>query len=159
MIQRKPFNRRAYDLLIAGAFIFLAVFFAFRTSTPQTETLTIKVIEPTPPRRVHLTTPSFDAAASYSTIIDNNLFRPLGWTPPRPSEPYRLLGTVLAREVSNTPLRAIIQSTAGNKMHIVTTGDKLDADTEVVEIQHKQVTLSTNGTHRTLCLSPAAWLR
>ena len=25
----------------------------------------------------------------YCTIIDNNLFRPLGWTPPRPKEPYR----------------------------------------------------------------------
>lgn len=25
----------------------------------------------------------------YRTIIDNNLFRPLGWTPPRPKEPYR----------------------------------------------------------------------
>ena len=29
----------------------------------------------------------------YRTIIDNNLFRPLGYrTPPRPIEPYRLLG-------------------------------------------------------------------
>lgn len=50
------------------------------------------------PRRFHRTPQSvFDSEADYSTIIDNPLFRPLGWRPPRPIEPYRLLGTKLAR--------------------------------------------------------------
>ena len=87
----------------------------------------------------------------YRTIIDNNLFRPLGWTPPRPIEPYRLIGTVLARD-RNRPLQAIIKTTAGNQTHIVTTGETLDTQTRVTEIQHKQVTLETNGQPRTLRL-------
>ena len=37
----------------------------------------------------------FQNSDFYHTIIDNNLFRPLGWTPPRPQEPYRLLGTII----------------------------------------------------------------
>ena len=45
---------------------------------------------------MHLTTsPIFDSETFYRMIINNNLFRPLGWTPPRPIEPYRLLGTLL----------------------------------------------------------------
>lgn len=50
-----------------------------------------------PQRNVeHRTTPAvFDASkAYYRTIIENNLFRPLGWTPPRPVEPYRLIGAL-----------------------------------------------------------------
>ena len=94
---------------------------------------------------------NFQNSDFYHTIIDNNLFRPLGWTPPRPIEPYRLLGTLVARD-ANTPPRAILQTTAGNKTQIVTTGEKLDADTEIVEIRDKQVTLETNGQTRTLHL-------
>ena len=105
-------------------------------------------------RRSHrpLTSPPvFDSEAFYRTIIENNLFRPLGWTPPRPIEPYRLIGTILPRR-ANTPPKAIIQSTAGNKTYIVTTGENIDASTEVVEIQPKQVRLSRKGQQRTLHL-------
>ena len=93
----------------------------------------------------------FDAEAFKRTIIENNLFRPLGWTPPRPIEPYRLIGTILPRS-ENTPRKAIIQSTAGNTTYIVFSGERLDADTEVVSIASKQVVLSTNGQQRTLKL-------
>ena len=72
-------------------------------------------------------------------------------TPPRPKEPYRLLGTILPRS-ENTPPKAIIQSTAGNKTYIVTPGESLDANTEVVRIAGKQVVLSTDGKQRTLRL-------
>ncbi|RKU22014.1 hypothetical protein C6499_20485 [Candidatus Poribacteria bacterium] len=86
------------------------------------------------------------------TIIDNNIFRPLGYRrPPRPIEPYRLIGTKLSRD-ANTPPQAIIQTTAGNTTYIVSLGEPLDASTEVVSIQGKQVTLSTNGQQRTLHL-------
>lgn len=86
------------------------------------------------------------------TIIDNNLFRPLGWRPPRPREPYRLIGTILPRD-ENTYPRAILQTTAGNKTYIVTIGDNLDTNTQVVSLQHKQVVLETDGKQRTLRLS------
>ena len=36
---------------------------------------------------------SFQETEFYRTIIDNNLFRPLGWEPERPKEPFRLIGT------------------------------------------------------------------
>ena len=109
---------------------------------------------PAPPRRVRLTSPAvFDVSESfYRTIIDNNLFRPLGWRPPRPIEPYRLIGTHLPRSSANTPPKAIIESTAGEKTYIVSTGEKIDAETEVVSIQGKQVILSRNGQQRTLKL-------
>ncbi|MYB93936.1 hypothetical protein F4054_12430 [Candidatus Poribacteria bacterium] len=66
---------------------------------------------------------AFDSDSYYRTIIDNNLFRSLGWTPPRPKEPYRLMGTILPRS-ANTPPRAILQTTTGNTTHIMTTGEK-----------------------------------
>ena len=94
---------------------------------------------------------NFDAEAFKRTIVENNLFRPLGWTPPRPIEPYRLIGTIVPRR-ANTPRKAIIQTTAGNTTYIVSTGESLDADTEVVSIESKQVVLSTKGQQRTLKL-------
>lgn len=123
---------------------------------PGLSSLPVEVVgvseAPARPRRVRKPKPVvFDAEAFKRTIIDNNLFRPLGWTPPRPIEPYRLIGTLLPRS-GTTPPRAILQSTAGEKTYIVSTGEKIDADTEVVLIESKQVTLSTNGQQRTLRL-------
>ncbi|MCG9134509.1 hypothetical protein J5I95_22830 [Candidatus Poribacteria bacterium] len=89
----------------------------------------------------------------YRTIIDNNLFRPLGWTPPRRKEPYRLIGTILPTGDS-TSAQAILRTTAGkHKTYIVTIGDKIDDATEVVDIQRKQVKLKTDGKQRTLRLN------
>ncbi|MYA70659.1 hypothetical protein F4009_11595 [Candidatus Poribacteria bacterium] len=103
--------------------------------------------------RVQRTPPAvFETETYYSTIIENNLFRPLGWTPPRLVKPYRLLDTI-SHCRANTPPKAIIQSTTGNQTYIVSTGEKLDASTEVVSIESKQVTLSRNGQQRTLHLS------
>ena len=48
--------------------------------------------------------------------------------------------------------------TVGNQTHIVTTGDKLHADTEIVDIESKQVTLQTSGQQRTLRLNTTLWL-
>jgi len=152
---RTLFNRRAGGLWIAGAFVLLAIVVVVRVlspSPPIPEPVKVGTAE-TEPRRVHQRTSAvFDTKAFYRTIIDNNLFRPLGWTPPRRVEPYRLLGTILPRR-ANTPPKAIIQSTAGNQTYIVSTGETLDASTEVISIEGKQVTLSTNGQQRTLHLS------
>ena len=157
--QRTLFSKRARYLSIAGAFVLLLIVFVVRVlspSPPRPEPVKERTAE-TEPRRVHQTPPVFDTEAYYRTIIDNNLFRPLGWTSPRPREPYRLLGTKLSRD-ANTPPQAIIQSTAGQTTYIVSTGDKLDASTEVVSIESKQVTLSSNGQQRTLRLNTAVYL-
>ena len=94
----------------------------------------------------------------YRTIIDNNLFRPLGWRPPRPQEPYRLIGTLIPTD-GRTGAQAFIQTTHGNTTYTVTRGDTLDADTTVIDIQAKQVTLEKSGQQRTLKLNPTPWLK
>ena len=168
-VQRNLFSKRACGVFLAGALILLVIVLALRTSPPPTETFTIKETPNSPlrlgepprtPSRVRFQFSTLPPLQSdfYRTIIDNNLFGPLGWTLPRPIEPYRLIGTLVARD-TNTPPKVILQSTAGNTTHIVTTGDKLDADTEVVSIEAKQVTLQTNGQQRSLSLNADLWIR
>ena len=96
----------------------------------------------------------FDAKAYYSPIVENNLFRPLGWRPNRPTERYRILGTIIPTTGGVEP-KALIENAGEHQTYIVTPGQKLAPDTEVIDIQSKQVTLSTNGTHRTLQLPSA----
>ncbi|RKU14892.1 hypothetical protein C6503_14485 [Candidatus Poribacteria bacterium] len=159
-------NRRVREILLAGALLSLAIFLVARSPSflpLPTETFTLKEAPnslrrldefPThTPSDIHLQSYIVPPTQSdfYRTIIDNNLFRPLGWTPPRPVEPYRLLGTILPRD-GHTPPQAILQATATNKTHIVTIGDKLNADTKVVEIQSKQVRLEAAGQQKTLHL-------
>lgn len=93
----------------------------------------------------------FQNSDFYRTIIDNNLFRPLGWKPPRPQEPYRLLGTIIPIDAKPPP-KAIIQNTVGNQIHIVAVGDNLDTETHVTDIQTKHITLKKNGQQRQLTL-------
>ncbi|MDE0427341.1 MAG: hypothetical protein OXI94_17055 [Gemmatimonadota bacterium] len=131
---------------------------------PKNETLT-ETPRPVSPRvfRSLFSTPQeslkhFQKSDFYRTIVDNNLFRPLGWTPPRPRDPYRLLGTIIPTD-ANTPKQAILQRTTARTTNIVTVGDKLDADTTVTDIQAKQVTLETVGQQRTLRLNTTPFLK
>ncbi|RKU23439.1 hypothetical protein C6500_01690 [Candidatus Poribacteria bacterium] len=82
----------------------------------------------------------------------------MGWRPPRPREPYRLLGTILPKD-TNTPKQAILQRTTASSTNIVSIGDKLDADTRVVDIQPKQVTLEKAGVQRTLGINTTPLLK
>ena len=148
-----PFLRRAGYLLIAGASLLIGIFFIYRSLGASAERVVeVKVVPVEASSRARALPPvAFDSFAYYRTIIGNNIFRPLGWTPPRPVEPYRLIGTILPRD-ANTPPQAILETTAGQKTYIVTIGDKIETHTEVVDIQPKQVMLSTNGKQRTLKL-------
>ena len=153
--RQRTLFKRACGLLIAGAFVLLAIVFALKSETPPIETRSVKVVEPSAVRRVQRTPPSPVMEVSetyYRTIIENNLFRPLGWMPPRPVEPYRLLGTIDPTDVSSPP-RAILQTTAGKTAYIVSVGDRLDTETKVVSIEGKAVVLETAGEQRTLHLS------
>ena len=152
--QSPLFNRRTCGLLIAGASFFMLIFFGCQR--PSTAPI-LGDDTPLPVRRVDVRVRAFDSASYYRPILAYNLFRPLGWTPPIESEPYRLIGTILARD-ANTPPKVIIETTAGKTTYIVTTGDPLSADTEVGSIQPKQVTLSTNGQQRSISLNAALWI-
>ena len=157
---------------LAAGFV-LAILFSFYTVTHRenttitAKTQTHSTVSTTPPR-AHFqssTHPIEDAELKhfqnsdfYRTIIDNNLFRPLGWTPPRPQEPYRLLGTIIPTDARHPP-KAIIQNTVGNQTHIVTIGDTLDPDTYVTDIQPKRVILEKAGQQRTLTLNTTPLLK
>lgn len=103
-------------------------------------------------------TDDFQDSDFYRTIIDNNLFRPLGWRPPRPREPYRLIGTIIPTD-GITDARAILQTTRGNTIHTVRQGDTLDVDTTVIDIQSKQITLEKAGQQRTLKFNRTPWIK
>ena len=93
----------------------------------------------------------------YQTIIDNNLFRPLGWRPARPRYPYRLLGTLIPKD-KDTPRKAILQTTVGNTTHTVCIDETLGEYT-LTDIQPQQVTLEKDGQVQTLKLNTAPWIK
>ena len=86
-------------------------------------------------------------AVFYKTIIDNNLFRPLGWTPPNNEPSYSLVSTAV------DPNGAISQATLlekrSNRYHFVTIGTKV-GDMTVKDIQARRVTLDKAGETVTL---------
>ena len=100
----------------------------------------------------------FQTSEFYRVIIDNNLFRPLGWRPPRSREPYRLLGTILPTDRKHKA-QAIVQNTVTKENHTARIGETLDTDTTLVDIQPKQVTLETSGAQRKLTLNTTPLLK
>lgn len=85
--------------------------------------------------------------AFYRVIIDNNLFRPLGWRKPKEAPAYRLLGTVV--DTDTAIAQAILQETRANRYYFVTIGEKVGNAT-VKDIQSKQVVLDEAGKAITL---------
>ncbi len=85
--------------------------------------------------------------AFYKVIIENNLFRPLGWTPPNNEPVYSVVGTVV--DANGTIAQATLLEKRSNRYHFVTVGAKLD-DMTVMDIQAKQVTLDKAGETITL---------
>ena len=83
----------------------------------------------------------------YKTIIDNNLFRPLGWTPPNNEPAYSLVGTAV--DANGTISQATLLEKRSNRYHFVTIGTEL-GDMTVKDIQAKQVILDKAGKPVTL---------
>ena len=82
-------------------------------------------------------------AAFYRTIIDHNLFRPLGWTPPKNEPSYSLVGTK-AVDANSALSQATLLEKRSDRYHFVTIGTKL-GDMTVKDIQAEQVTLDKAG--------------
>lgn len=80
--------------------------------------------------------------AFYKTIIDNNLFRPLGWTPPNNEPAYSLEGTAVNQD--GVISQATLLERRSNRYHFVTIGTELDGMT-VKDIQAKQIILDKGG--------------
>ena len=75
----------------------------------------------------------------YQYIIDNNLFRPLGYRPRTPAPQYQLIGTVITPNTAETT--AMIVEYRTRKLHTVKTGDTLGKNVQIIKIQDKQVEL------------------
>ena len=86
-------------------------------------------------------------AAFYKVIIDHNLFRPLGWTPPNNEPAYSLVGTAV--DADGVIAQATLLEKRSNRYHFVTIGEKL-GDITVKDIQAKQVILEKEGKPITL---------
>lgn len=94
----------------------------------------------------------------FQTILDNNLFAPLGWKPKEETPTYRLLGThvPIVRKIDAT---AILQETTKTGViKVVSIGTKLGADTVVFDIQPKQVVLKKGKQRITLTLGKFQFL-
>ena len=86
-------------------------------------------------------------AAFYKTIIDHNLFRPLGWTPPNNEPAYSLVGTAV--DENGVISQATLLEKRSNRYHFVTIGTTL-GDITVTDIQAKRVILDKAGENITL---------
>ncbi len=86
-------------------------------------------------------------AAFYKMIVDNDLFRPLGWTPPNNEPAYSLVGTAVHPD--GMIAQATLLEKRSNRYHFVTIGEKL-GDITVKDIQAKQVVLEKDGEPITL---------
>lgn len=87
-------------------------------------------------------------AAFYKTIIDHNLFRPLGWTPPNNEPSYSLVGAKVVDPNAGISQATLLEKRS-NRYHFVTIGTKV-GDMTVKDIQTGKVTLDKAGETITL---------
>lgn len=85
-----------------------------------------------------------DDSDFYQVIVDNSLFRPLGWKPPNEEPEYRLLGTAIGINSE-----AFVVENRSNQFYVVSVGDEI-GDAVVKEIEEKRITLDKNGERITL---------
>ena len=86
-------------------------------------------------------------ASYYDVIVENNLFRPLGWTPPKRQPKYALIATLL--ESQGQTAKALLMENTSKKTYYVTVGEKIGAMT-VDSIEARHVNLNISGEILTL---------
>ena len=93
-----------------------------------------------------------DLDSYYDVIVENNIFRPLGWRPPARIIPYELVATMIYPANTKKRSTAIIKETRGEATHYVSIGDKIN-DTLVVDIAPKKIVLEIDAERITLKVS------
>lgn len=86
-------------------------------------------------------------AAFYRVIVENNIFRPLGWKEPISAPKYALIGTIINSRGGMA--KALLKENASNRTYYVTTGEKVGTAT-VEKIESRQVRLNISGEILTL---------
>lgn len=99
---------------------------------------------------------AFEQTEFYRTIVENNLFLPLGTAAAKQPARYRLIATTTSAN-GDSRSTALIQSIAKNETHVVTIGSKV-GEVTIVDIQPKQVAIETDGKQTTLELDNHLWL-
>ena len=83
----------------------------------------------------------------YSVIVDNNLFRPLGWKPPNKEPEYIYIGT--RTDSNGTVAQAYVVEGRSNQFYVAQIGDKV-GDAVVKDIKEKEIILEKKGETITL---------
>ncbi len=125
-----------YSLCLLAFLMFCGISLFPRKDPPRSEPLVVPPEDPAP--QASNTSPDATPDTFYQFIIDNNLFRPLGWQPPKQQPDYILLGTVVAQFPQATT--AVILERRSKQLQIITVGDTLGT-LIVTAIEPKQVTL------------------
>ena len=94
-------------------------------------------------------------ALFYRVIVENNLFRPLGWQVPRSEPKYDLIATLI--ESHGKMAKALLMENASNQTYYVTTGEQIGEAT-VEKIESRQVRLNISGEILTLKVPSAQFL-
>ena len=87
----------------------------------------------------------------YQTIIDNNIFRPLGWRKPVSRPQFQLIATITG--IKNAPPNAVILDKNTNTLHTLTIGETLGKETTLTDVKPKHVILRQNEKQTTLRLT------
>lgn len=95
---------------------------------------------------------SKDNSDYYKVIVDNSIFRPLGWRPPKKEPEYAFRGTK-TDENGRISKAYVLERRSGN-FYTAMVGDKV-GDAIVKEIQEKQIILDKNG--ETITLRGGTW--
>ena len=78
----------------------------------------------------------------YKVLVDNNLFRPLGYRKRKPGSPFELIATVVDRETDKS--KALIRSNSDQKIYYVGVGEEF-ASAKVEMIESLKVKLLHDG--------------
>lgn len=145
-------------------FIFLISAFIYRNNTIKTtddleysikkKQIDVNVIKSETKKNTNTTNLSPDEF--YKVIVDNNIFRRLGWRPPKKEPEYTLIGTISNPDGDYT--KAIILERRSNQQKTVKVGETL-GKVRVKEIKPKQVILDDKGKEIKLKLSSQGFLK
>ena len=94
-------------------------------------------------------------ALFYRVIVENNLFRPLGWQVPRREPKYVLIATLI--ESHGARAKAFLMENASNQTYYVTMGEQV-GDAIVEKIESRQVRLNILGEILTLKIPSGQFL-
>lgn len=83
----------------------------------------------------------------YNVIVNNNIFRPLGWRPPNREPEYAFVTTSVYDDASKSV--GYVEERRSNKTHTVGIGDKI-GDAVVTDIKDKEILLDKDGEKITL---------